>query len=111
MQYCFGFSDTYSRLKRERNLLDFDDLEHFTLRLALDPEISQEIKNKFDEIMVDEYQDTNGVQEAIFKAISKGDNLFMVGDVKQSIYGFRNAQPSIFTAKSKDYKSNPDAGN
>ncbi len=104
------FSDTYSRLKRERNLLDFDDLEHFTLRLALDPEISQEIKNKFDEIMVDEYQDTNGVQEAIFKAISKGDNLFMVGDVKQSIYGFRNAQPSIFTAKSKDYKSNPDAG-
>lgn len=100
------FTTAYSLLKNSKNLVDFNDLEHYTLKLLSDSDMVNEIKNKFDEVLVDEYQDTNGVQEAIFQAVSKGNNLFMVGDVKQSIYGFRNAQPSIFTNKAKEYEEN-----
>lgn len=91
--------------KAERRAADFGDLEHWTLRLLwkdgengpeLTPEAA-EIAARFDEVMVDEYQDTNEAQDMIFRAVSqREENLFMVGDVKQSIYGFRQAMPQIF---------------
>ncbi len=104
------FTNEYSALKRGKNLVDFNDLEQFTLKLLRNDEIKVEIQNRFDEVLVDEYQDTNGVQEAIFRAVSRGNNLFMVGDVKQSIYGFRNAQPQIFTEKAKSFEQYMDCG-
>ena len=86
--------------KRSRNVLDFSDYEHFALQILTDQEgnaspIAKEYRSQFEEILVDEYQDTNQVQEAIISKIKRGDesngNLFMVGDVKQSIYKFRQA--------------------
>jgi len=100
------FGDAYSRLKRNRRILDFSDLEHKTLDLLYGNSRSGhtsaalEIGERFREIMVDEYQDSNGVQDAIFEALTiKRQNLFMVGDVKQSIYQFRLADPGIFLEK------------
>lgn len=96
------FTDRYNAKKELHNVLDFSDLEHYTIRMLLDEkthmrtDIAKSIEAQFVEIMVDEYQDTNGVQETIFSAISNGQNRFMVGDVKQSIYMFRLADPSIF---------------
>lgn len=96
------FSRRYDEKKRERNFLDYSDLEHFAIRLFLTPEgerteAAREVSARFDEIMIDEYQDINEVQNSLFQAVSrKGDNLFMVGDIKQSIYGFRRAMPEIF---------------
>lgn len=98
------FSIAYSDEKIRRNVVDFGDLEHFALKLLIQDgkptELALSIASGFNEIMVDEYQDTNFVQEAIFNAVSKdGTNLFFVGDVKQSIYGFRLANPHIFLEK------------
>lgn len=105
-----AFSKAYQAEKRRRHLLDFNDLEHETIRLLLDRSTLQptaaarEIAQRYAEIMVDEYQDTNAVQDAIFRAVSKeGENRFLVGDVKQSIYRFRLADPSIFLNKYKTY--------
>lgn len=109
-QIVSDFDEVYSALKRSKNLLDFNDLEHFALKLLSFEDIKNELKERFEEVLVDEYQDTNGVQEALFQSISRGDNLFMVGDVKQSIYGFRNAQPNIFTSKSAKYASDSSHG-
>lgn len=100
------YTDRYTALKRQQKLLDYNDLEHETLRLLLDEEtgrptpLAEELSTRFAEIMVDEYQDTNAAQDALFRALSRQEqNLFMVGDVKQSIYGFRQAMPEIFTQK------------
>ena len=87
--------------KRDQNGLDFNDLEHLTLQLLYQDgsltETAAEIAEQFDEILIDEYQDTNEVQDAIFRAVSKNEsNLFFVGDVKQSIYGFRQARSKLF---------------
>ena len=92
------FSQNYSKLKREENLLDFNDLEHFALEILRDESISLEIKQKYKYIFVDEYQDTNGVQEGIINLLAN-DNLFLVGDAKQSIYGFRGCRPDFFINK------------
>ena len=101
------FDACYSQKKRDKNLLDFNDLEHFAIKLLTDDNsTADELKEKYDEILVDEYQDTNGVQAKIFETIARGNNLFMVGDVKQSIYGFRNAQPKIFIDKFNRYSKN-----
>ncbi len=99
------FTREFERIKRRKNLADFSDLEHWALSLLVDEtqdgyklsELSAQIASRFDEVMVDEYQDANEVQDAIFRALS-GDNrrLFIVGDVKQSIYSFRQAMPEIF---------------
>lgn len=104
------FSDVYTRLKRTRRILDFSDLEHKTLDLLLGKNrsmvtaVAREIEERFREIMVDEYQDSNGVQDAIFSALTqRRQNLFMVGDVKQSIYQFRLADPGIFLDKYASY--------
>lgn len=109
------FTARYRAIKQRRRSLDFGDLEHEALRLlrhsksAAATPVAREISRRYCEIMVDEYQDSNAVQEAIFTAISRsGRNLFMVGDVKQSIYRFRLAEPGIFLKK---YYSYPDALN
>ena len=106
------FDDAYSAEKRRLNLVDFSDLEHLTLKLLVDEdgktaELAHRWQERYAEIMVDEYQDTNEVQNAIFRAISdEGKHLFEVGDVKQSIYRFRLADPTIFLGK---YQAFPEA--
>lgn len=105
------FSDEYEKRKRSRRILDFADLEHRILDLLLGKtrtgytSIARELNSRFREIMVDEYQDSNAVQDAIFEALTfKNNNCFMVGDVKQSIYQFRLADPEIFVEKYNTYR-------
>ena len=105
------FDSAYAATKQSRRCVDFSDLEHKTLDLLKGKKRSGvtaaalEIGNRFREIMVDEYQDSNGVQDAIFEALTqKRNNCFMVGDVKQSIYQFRLADPGIFLEKYHDYR-------
>jgi len=92
------FIEFYSALKREENLLDFDDLQHFALKVLSNEEVLKTVKDKYKYIFVDEYQDVNAVQERIINLISR-DNVFMVGDVKQSIYGFRGCRSDFFIDK------------
>ena len=114
LELTLDFEKTFSAEKRRRGCVDFPDLEHFAARLLVDREtgaptwIAVETAQRYTEIMVDEYQDVNAVQELIFSAVSRGGrNLFLVGDVKQSIYRFRLAEPGIFLKKSESW---PDAG-
>ncbi len=107
----------YRKERRRRKLLNFSDLEHEMLRLVRNPrtgaptEAGREISGRFCEIMVDEYQDSNAIQDAIFSAVSRdGRNLFFVGDVKQSIYRFRQADPTIFLEKYQAFQDEPEAG-
>ena len=102
------FHEDFQQAKQEAGMIDFSDLEHLCLALLVDPEsgdklqpseVALELQDTFKEVMVDEYQDTNGVQEAIVNLVSCGDNRFYVGDVKQSIYGFRMADPQLFMEK------------
>lgn len=101
------FMDAYQAEKLRRGVVDFNDLEHFAVQLLVDEhdaptQLAREMH--FSEIMVDEYQDTNAVQDAIFRAVSDDEkNIFMVGDVKQSIYRFRLANPDIFLHKYQAY--------
>ena len=102
------FEGAYAAEKARRGMVDFADLEHMAVRLLVGEdgaptELARQWSARYDEIMVDEYQDTNAVQNAIFGALSSGDNLFMVGDVKQSIYRFRLAEPGIFLQKYEEY--------
>ena len=104
------FETAYSRMKRSRRILDFGDLEHHTLDLLYGKSrsglsvVAREIGNRFREVMVDEYQDSNAVQDAIYNALTdQKKNLFLVGDVKQSIYQFRLADPGIFLEKYAAY--------
>ncbi len=102
------YDQELTALKNRRRLLNFADAEHLTARLLQEPDgrqsaLAAEWSKRYVEIMVDEYQDTNAVQNAIFQALSAGDNLFMVGDVKQSIYRFRLADPTIFLEKYENY--------
>ena len=106
----------YTRLKRERGLLDFSDLEHELLKLLSDNDHSPtntalELRKRYTEILLDEYQDTNSIQEEIFRLLSRDErNIFMVGDLKQCIYKFRNAAPELFAEKRKRYMENTEAG-
>ena len=92
------FTEIYDADKRDDNLLDFADLEHFALKILQSPTIIEQLRKKYKYVFVDEYQDINGVQESIINLIAN-DNLFMVGDVKQSIYGFRGCRPDFFANK------------
>ncbi len=89
----------YALLKEERGVMDFSDMEHFALRALEQEQVAAELRDGFSMVLVDEYQDTNRVQEAILTRISRPDNLFTVGDVKQAIYGFRQAEPGLFLAR------------
>ncbi len=98
------FTEVYKALKNEKNVMEFSDIEHLCLELFRRyPEVREEYKGRFLEILMDEYQDSNRLQEEIFKSISTGDNIFMVGDMKQSIYRFRSSDPTIFKEKSDFY--------
>lgn len=109
IQVTIGFMEAYSRKKREKNLLDFSDMEHFALEILVDDNTKEptqtalELRGQFAETMVDEYQDSNYVQETILNAVSREVNRFMVGDVKQSIYRFRMARPELFMEKYGTY--------
>lgn len=104
-QLCMDFDRAYAAEKKRRNLLDFSDLEHLALALLTEREtgapttLAREVSARYREVMVDEYQDANEIQERLFQALSCENSLFMVGDVKQSIYRFRLADPSIFLEK------------
>lgn len=98
-QLVMRFSDTYGKKKAERGIIDFNDLEHYALRILADDLAAQEYRERFEYIFVDEYQDSNIVQETLIQSIKREDNLFMVGDVKQSIYRFRLADPTLFIEK------------
>ena len=116
IELTLRFDRAYAAEKRRRAEVDFADLEHLTAQLLTNEdgsptELARETSQRFCEIMVDEYQDVNRVQDDIFRALSKnGENLFMVGDVKQSIYRFRLADPLIFTEKYEKYSFLTDAG-
>lgn len=102
-----GFRDSYNGSKRMRNLIDFNDIEHFALEILTDETIADRYRQQFDEIMVDEYQDSNLVQETLVEGVSRvaegKPNIFMVGDMKQSIYKFRLAKPELFAHKYDTY--------
>ena len=105
------FSKKFSERKKEKNIIDFNDIEHLALKILLKEEngeyvesdVAKKYKKKFEEIAIDEYQDSNLVQEYILNSISKNNNIFMVGDVKQSIYKFRQARPELFLDKYEKY--------
>ena len=107
------FGKEFSKRKREKNIVDFQDIEHFALEILIKEEsgevvpsdIAKKYQEKYKEIAIDEYQDSNLVQEYILKSVSCGNNIFMVGDVKQSIYKFRQAMPELFISKYKTYKN------
>lgn len=102
-ELTFAFMQHYKSLKKKRNMMDFSDLEHFTIEILEDPLIAESIKEKFEYLFVDEYQDASGIQEYIIQKIKRPNNLFMVGDVKQSIYKFRMADPELFIEKYKTF--------
>lgn len=87
--------------KRNMEIMDFNDMEHFAYHLLQQPMIQEEIRNKYEVILVDEFQDTNDLQESIIHCFERGNNVFRVGDVKQSIYGFRYAKPDIMKGHMK----------
>ena len=103
------FQDKFSNAKKERGALDFNDLEHLCLKILTSENsgVADNFKEYFDEVLVDEYQDSNAVQEAIIDLVSRkysdDPNVFMVGDVKQSIYRFRQAKPELFLEKYNTY--------
>lgn len=99
------FADAYAKEKQRRHVLEFNDLEHSSLQILRDEQVQANLRAKFSEIMIDEYQDTNNLQEAILTSFARTDpgNIFMVGDVKQSIYGFRAAEPGLFLDKYDKY--------
>ena len=106
------FDDRFLAKKKERNMLDFSDVEHMALQILVKEredgkhertDVAKKYMKEFEEIAIDEYQDSNLVQEYILNAVSRGNNIFMVGDVKQSIYRFRQARPELFLEKYKTY--------
>ena len=108
------FDARFSAKKRERKLLEFSDFEHFALRLLRSPDgtptpLCGSIRQNYAAVMVDEYQDTNALQDALYRCLASpaGDDLFLVGDLKQSIYRFRQADPSIFRAKLNSWPELP----
>ena len=101
----------YSALKRKDNKMDFADLEYYAVKAMQNDAIAKELADSYDYICVDEYQDVNAVQEYVLTRLSNGKNLFMVGDIKQSIYQFRMTDPKIFLSKYRLYKQKPQYGN
>lgn len=121
---ALDFSRALKERKKQEGLMDFNDMEHYALDILLDrdnPDFTPEkavlfpspaalsIRSRYKEVMIDEYQDTNGVQELITALVSDGHNRFMVGDIKQSIYRFRQADPTIFLEKYREFSKDEDA--
>lgn len=109
VQLTKDFAEAYRLAKKDKGWVDFNDLEHLCLKILLSPQsqpghpvrsaAAEELSRTFKEVLIDEYQDTNGVQELITSLVSNDDNRFMVGDIKQSIYRFRLADPNLFLTK------------
>lgn len=102
--FIIEFDQKFTNAKIEKNIMDFNDTEHYALQILQNEDIAKKYRNKYYEIAIDEYQDSNLVQETILNSISRGNNIFMVGDVKQSIYKFRQAMPTLFLDKYEKYK-------
>ncbi len=108
----------FAAMKKEKGLVDYSDLENMTLSLLAEKRgeewhktpVAEEVAGELDAVFVDEYQDSNSIQDLIFRMVSNGKNLFIVGDPKQSIYRFRGAEPSIFSRYKKDLPRYPWAG-
>ena len=117
IELTIQFMEQFGMAKREKNILDFTDMEHFALQILMTKDgeeihmsqAARELSAKYDEVLVDEYQDSNFVQELLTTAVSgwinQKKNIFMVGDVKQSIYRFRLARPELFMEKYKSYST------
>ena len=99
LELVIDFETLYKEKKKEKALLDFADIEHLALEILKNPDVAGEYREKFRYIFIDEYQDSNLIQEAMVDSIRRENNVFMVGDVKQSIYKFRLAEPEIFMRK------------
>lgn len=108
----FEFDEKFIKKKKDKNIVDFSDVEHYALQILVKEkedgthersDIAKKYQQRFEEIAIDEYQDSNLVQEYILTSVSRGNNIFMVGDVKQSIYKFRQARPELFLEKYKSY--------
>ena len=108
----FEFDELFTKKKNDKNIVDFSDVEHYALQILVKEkedgkhertDVAKKYMKQFEEIAIDEYQDSNLVQEYILTSVSRGNNIFMVGDVKQSIYKFRQARPELFLEKYKSY--------
>ena len=109
--FMSDFVDAYRKRKREENTFEFADISHYTIEILENfPQVRQEYQERFHEVMVDEYQDTNHIQERMLELLSNGNNRFMVGDIKQSIYRFRQADPQIFNEKFHRFAKNSEEG-
>ena len=111
-ELTLDYAKRFSELKKEKRLVDYTDLEQFTLSVLTEKteggeyvpsEVAKTVAERFDYILIDECQDINKVQDTIFRTISRNDNLFFVGDVKQSIYRFRQAMPELFLSKRREW--------
>ena len=109
------FSNEYRKSKLEKNIIDFNDIEHLALQILVEKnkegeyiptDVAKSYQKMFEEIAIDEYQDSNSIQEEILKQVSRENNIFMVGDVKQCIYKFRQAKPEMFLEKYNTYEEN-----
>ena len=109
--FMSDFVEAYRECKRQENAFEFADISHFTIEILENfPQVREAYQERFHEVMVDEYQDTNHIQERMLELLSNGHNRFMVGDIKQSIYRFRQADPQIFNEKFQRYAQNPQEG-
>ncbi|ORO45431.1 helicase-exonuclease AddAB subunit AddA [Streptococcus oralis] len=109
--FMSDFVEAYRERKRQENSFEFADISHLTIEILENfPQVREAYQERFHEVMVDEYQDTNHIQERMLELLSNGHNRFMVGDIKQSIYRFRQADPQIFNEKFQRYAQNPQEG-
>ena len=109
--FMSDFVEAYRERKRQENAFEFADISHYTIEILENfPQVREAYQERFNEVMVDEYQDTNHIQERMLELLSNGYNRFMVGDIKQSIYRFRQADPQIFNEKFQRYAQNPKEG-
>ena len=109
--FMSDFVEAYRERKRQENAFEFADISHYTIEILENfPQVREAYQERFHEVMVDEYQDTNHIQERMLELLSNGHNRFMVGDIKQSIYRFRQADPQIFNEKFQRYAQNPKEG-
>ncbi|RSI83525.1 ATP-dependent helicase/nuclease subunit A [Streptococcus mitis] len=109
--FMSDFVEAYRERKRQENAFEFADISHYTIEILENfPQVREAYQERFHEVMVDEYQDTNHIQERMLELLSNGHNRFMVGDIKQSIYRFRQADPQIFNEKFQRYTKNPQEG-
>lgn len=103
VEICLAYMNKWQERKKEKCCFEFSDLEHYCLELLTNANVSDRLREEFAEVFIDEYQDINRVQEAILNAVSGSYNRFMVGDIKQSIYRFRMAEPGLFNDKYEKY--------